>query len=119
MSTQPKRGRPMKTPEPGTRAPLSLMVRPAIKQSVDAAARASGRTQSQEAELLIEQGLAVHQALVAMGTTVPELARRLAEKNFRDRGYTVIHDPHGDIWLPPGHPSAPPSSGFVPPEKVS
>jgi predicted transcriptional regulator len=92
------------------------MVSPELKQRVDEAARASGRTQSQEAEQLIEQGLAVRDVLGSLRTTIPEVARRQAEANFRERGYTVIHDPHGDIWLPPGHPAKPPSSGFIPPE---
>jgi hypothetical protein len=100
-------GRPVKAPTPGERAPLSLLVTPELKHRIELATRGSGRTMAAEAEALIEQGLAVVDVLTSLRTTVAELARRQAEKNFRERGYTVIHDPHGDIWLPPGHPAAP------------
>ena len=114
MSTTGKRiGRPMKAPSPGKRTTLSLMVSPDLKQRVEEAARASGRTQSTEAEQLILQGLAVRDVLGVVGMSVPEIARRQAETNFRARGYTVMHDRHGDNWLPPGHPAATPSSGFI------
>lgn len=49
------RGRPIKAPTPGTRVSLGLKVTPEIKRRLDQAARDSGRTQSQEAELRIEQ----------------------------------------------------------------
>jgi hypothetical protein len=100
-------GRPVKAPAPGKRAPLSLLVTPELKHRIELATRGSGRTMAAEAEALIEQGLAVADVLTSLRTTVAELARRQAEKNFRERGYVVIHDPHGDIWLPPGHPAAP------------
>lgn len=48
-------GRPTKTPKPATRVSLGLKVTPDIKMQIDAAARASGRTQSQEAEMRLEQ----------------------------------------------------------------
>ena len=99
-------GRPVKAPAPGERAPLSLLVTPELKHRIELITRGSGRTMAAEAEALIEQGLAVADVLTSLRTTVAELARRQAEKNFRERGYTVIHDPHGDIWLPPGHPAA-------------
>jgi len=43
-------GRPYNPAEPGRRYPLGLRVGAEIKQKLDAAAQASGRTQSQEAE---------------------------------------------------------------------
>lgn len=52
-----RRGRPFTEPVAGKRAPLSLLVRAEIKRVVDDLARASGRTQSQEAEILIERCL--------------------------------------------------------------
>jgi hypothetical protein len=56
MDQQPRRaGRPLKTPEPGARASLGLKVTGDIKQRLDAAARANGRTQSQEAEARLER----------------------------------------------------------------
>jgi hypothetical protein len=53
--TGKRMGRPTKKPEPGTRVSLGLKVTPEIKHKIDEAARASGRTQSQEAELRLER----------------------------------------------------------------
>src|SRR4051812_21515771 len=112
MSTVKKRiGRPRKAPKPGARAPLSLLVRPQLKRRIEKLATPSGATMSAEAERLLEKALAYDDVLAATGTSIAEIARRFAEKNFRDRGYTVIHTAHGDIWYPPGHPGAPPPSG--------
>jgi hypothetical protein len=54
-------GRPAKVAAPGQRAVLGLRVRADIKNLLDATAKASGRTQAQEAERLIELGLAWEQ----------------------------------------------------------
>jgi predicted transcriptional regulator len=51
-------GRPVKKPEPGKRMSLGLKVTAEIKERIDKAAKASGRTQSQEAEALIERAIA-------------------------------------------------------------
>jgi|RhiMetdeSRZDD1v2_1073273.scaffolds.fasta_scaffold1991056_2 hypothetical protein len=48
-------GRPTKAPKSGERVPLGLRVTADIKRKLDAAAEKSGRSQSQEAELRIEQ----------------------------------------------------------------
>jgi hypothetical protein len=121
MSTVAKKriGRPRKAPKPGARAPLSLLVRPQLKRRIEKLAAPSGATMSAEAERLLEKALAYDDVLAAMGATLPELRQRNAEANFRERGYTVIRSPHGDIWLPPGHPDAPPPSGFIPPKEES
>jgi hypothetical protein len=47
-------GRPTKAPQPGKKVSLGLKVTAEIKNRLDAAARASGRTQSQEAERRLE-----------------------------------------------------------------
>jgi hypothetical protein len=117
VSAKRRPGRPVKSPAPGKRAPLSLLVPPGLKARIEKAALADGRTMAAQAEALIEQGFVVADLLASMNTTVAALAQRLAEKNFRDRGYTRIRDPRGDIWLPPGHPAAPPPSGFIAPEE--
>ena len=53
---QPKRiGRPTKAPKAGDRVSLGLRVTAEIKSRLDAAAMISGRSQSQEAELRLEQ----------------------------------------------------------------
>ena len=48
-------GRPTKTAKPGKRMSLGLKVTPQIKARLDNAARETGRTQSQEAELRLER----------------------------------------------------------------
>jgi hypothetical protein len=104
-------GRPMKSPEPGKRASLGLKVTAEIKQRIDAAAKITGRSQSQEAELLIERALAYEKALgeleefraremerheqIARGNIWPALHRL---------GYRRKPSPHGDAYFPSGHP---------------
>jgi hypothetical protein len=51
-------GRPLKAPTPGKRVALGLKVTSEIKQRLDEEARKSGRTQSQQAELMIERSFA-------------------------------------------------------------
>jgi hypothetical protein len=48
-------GRPTNAPPPGKRVSLGLKVTAEIKQRLDKAARETGRTQSQEAEVRLEQ----------------------------------------------------------------
>jgi hypothetical protein len=56
MARQARRtGRPTKQPTPGARVSLGLKVTDEIKQRLDTAAQASGRTQSQEAEARLER----------------------------------------------------------------
>jgi hypothetical protein len=50
-------GRPLKAPTPGKRVALGLKVTAEIKQRIDEEARRTGRTQSQQAELLIERAI--------------------------------------------------------------
>jgi hypothetical protein len=55
MSGQKRRtGRPTKPAAPGDRMSLGLKVTANVKKALDAAAQATGRTQSQEAELRLE-----------------------------------------------------------------
>lgn len=65
-------GRPPKAPTPGKRVALGLKVTSEIKQRLDEEARKSGRTQSQQAELMIERSFAEER-----GFGSPEM-RRLA-----------------------------------------
>jgi hypothetical protein len=55
MAKSKRIGRPTKTPEPGKKVSLGLKVTADIKNKLDMAARVSGRTQSQEAELRLER----------------------------------------------------------------
>ena len=59
-------GRPTKAPNPGTRVALGLKVTPDIKRRLDEEARKNGRTQSQQAELMIERAFA-HEAAFGGG----------------------------------------------------
>lgn len=54
MVAKARSGRPRKAPTPGERMSLGLKVSPETKALLDAAASQSGRTQSQEAELRLE-----------------------------------------------------------------
>jgi hypothetical protein len=55
-------GRPPKAPTPGKRVSLGLKVTSEIKQRLDEEARKHGRTQSQQAELMIERSMAEENA---------------------------------------------------------
>jgi predicted DNA-binding protein len=52
-----KRGRPGREPQPGERVMLGCRVTPETKQRIDEVAQHTGRSQSQQIELLIEQAL--------------------------------------------------------------
>jgi hypothetical protein len=54
-------GRPPKTAMPGKRVSLGLKVTSVTKQRLDEEARKHGRTQSQQAELMIERAFAVEE----------------------------------------------------------
>jgi hypothetical protein len=54
MAAAAKRGRPVKSPAPGTKSALGLRVIPEVKSRLDELSRVVGRTQSQEAELRLE-----------------------------------------------------------------
>jgi predicted transcriptional regulator len=109
-------GRPMKKAARGEkRASLGLKVRIEVKKRIDEAAKASGRTQSQEAEALIEQALAPYFMLEKMHATLNDIERGNIEAVFRKLGYIPLRTPHGTGWLPPGHPGL--RSGFIDPAK--
>jgi len=67
-------GRPIKPAMPGERPSLGLRVSAATKALVEALAARSGRTQSQEAEFLIERAIQYDSILIAMGMTERELS---------------------------------------------
>jgi hypothetical protein len=119
MTKQAKRiGRPpMKPPARGKRVSLGLKVTAEVKRHLDSAHRMSGRTQSQEAEHLIEKALAYDQMLDAMRTTLAQIEQGSVEAALRRQGYTPIHTLHGKLWAPPGYPIE--RSGFIPPEEES
>jgi hypothetical protein len=75
---------PRKPPTRGTRVSLGLKVTAAVKRHLDSALRTSGRTQSQEAEHLIEKALA-YERLEAIGTMIEAV---------RTSGRTQLQDEH-------------------------
>jgi len=79
-------GRPIKPALPGERPSLGLKVTAATKALIEALARASGRTQSQEAEFLIERCLQYDRALMAMRITERELSAAQAGSVAPARG---------------------------------
>ena len=66
-------GRPIKPALPGERPSLGLRVTAATKELIEALARASGRTQSQEAEFLIERCLQYDRLVLAARVTPRQL----------------------------------------------
>jgi hypothetical protein len=123
---KPRRGRPFKAPKKGKRAPLSLLVRAEVKQLVDERAKASGRTQSQEAEAMIERCLTYDQTMAAIGTTLAEMEKGNVESFLWRRGFTPIRPSGKDglplakegggywtVWAEPGYPGIE-RPGFIP-----
>jgi hypothetical protein len=107
-------GRPMKPPAKGKRISLGLKVTAELKNDLDKLAAKSGRTQSQEAERLIELALRFDELLEGMRADVRRIRDGNVEAAFRAAGYTPVHSPHGKIWVPKGYPLKQ-VSGFIPP----
>lgn len=108
MTKEPKRiGRPMKPPPRGKRVSLGLKVTAEIKRRLDSAARASGRTQSQEAERRIEMSYTYENAIGALDAAIAKLGEMKqgnTEQVLRGLGWNSIVDLRfgGPVWLPPG-----------------
>jgi hypothetical protein len=97
MTTTGKRiGRPLKTALPGERPSLGLKVTAATKALIEALARASGRTQSAEAEYLIERCLQYDRTLMAIGVTERELSAAQAGFVTLNRGKRAAGDDADD-----------------------
>jgi hypothetical protein len=79
-------GRPIKPALPGERPSLGLKVTAATKALIEALARSSGRTQSAEAEFLIERCLQYDRTLMAMRVTERELSAAQARFVTLKRG---------------------------------
>ena len=71
-----------------------------VLNSGHAPLKATGSTQSQVAERLIERALHYDRMLSAMNTTMDEIRRGNLEAAFRAEGYSPIHSIHGKIWVP-------------------
>jgi hypothetical protein len=86
------------------RQQIGLIVTAEMKRLIDEMAKASGRTQSQVAELLMEKAVQYDRTIAAMNKSLDEIRRGNIEGAFRAEGYTPIHSPYGKIWHPPGYP---------------
>lgn len=80
---------------------LGLRVTESTKLHIEAAAKASGRTQSQEAERLIEQALVPYRVLEAMKETIAKIERGGLDQAFREAGYTKTRTGPGnsEAWV--------------------
>jgi hypothetical protein len=103
-SLPPKKGRPVRMPESGQRYALGLRVAAETKQLLDDIARRTGSTQSQVAERLIDRALHYDRMLSAMNTTMDNIRRGNLEAAFRSEGYSPIHSPYGNVWVPRDYP---------------
>jgi hypothetical protein len=83
-------GRPFKVAKKKQRVSLGLKVRAEVKTMIDKAAKDSGRTQSQEAEALIERALAYDSAFKAMNITTEQIAKGKVEAACHSAGYVSI-----------------------------
>jgi hypothetical protein len=101
--TDPERrtGRPVKAVPAGQRASLGLKVTSEIKQRLDGAARANGRTQSQEAEARLEQSFRDEDLLpqildLAYGRQTAALLMLLG-RSIRDASSHAAFDAEGSL----------------------
>jgi hypothetical protein len=99
-------GRPVAQPavQKAERYSLGLIVTAEMKRLIDETAKATGRTQSQVAELLMEKAVQYDRTIAAMNKSLDEIRRGNVEAAFRAEGYTPVHSPYGKIWHPPGYP---------------
>src|SRR5262245_61125749 len=96
MSTTTKRrGRPLKPPQKGKRVSVTVMIDPKLKQRIAADMRDSGRSQSQQIEMLLERCLTYDRMLSAMRTTVADIEQGNVEEALRRRGWTSMHTTQG------------------------
>jgi predicted transcriptional regulator len=120
MAKEAKRiGRPTKVPARGKRVSLGLKVTADIKRRLDAAAQASGRTQSQEAEYRIELSYSYERALGEYEQAKKKLAEIVqgsAEAALGRLGWKAVSDLKwgGTVYLPPGRLDIPQSSWLDP-----
>jgi hypothetical protein len=106
MSTARKRvGRPMKPPVPGKRTTITLMVSHELKRRVDGGARQSGRSQSQEAERLLQMAFNYERVLGEYQTALARLGQMKqghTEQILRELGWQRVTGVSGHAWFEPG-----------------
>ena len=93
--TEAKRiGRPLKAPaKTEKRVQIGPLIRASIKRDIDAAAKLSGRTLSQETEFLIERGLLADTIAKLGGTTQEGILERTLVALMNQYSITPIYGP--------------------------
>lgn len=111
-------GRPFKPAKPRTRVSLGLKVTAEMKDRIEAAAKRSGRTQSQEAEAWLERALQYDAMLATLRKQLAEFETMAVEGIFLSRGYRIgQHSQWGPVWVPKDYPGE--RSGFVSDEEAA
>jgi hypothetical protein len=95
MKAAKRRGRPTKKPNEGERVSLGLRVTAELKRQLDAAAAASGRSQSQEAEFRIESSFASDERRSDL--------RLLLEQEWGPDIYNLAHSSASAVRLAEAH----------------
>jgi|SRR5215831_14424667 len=112
---QKKRSRkPNEPARKGTRFQVNILLSAAAKDHIVAAAKASGRTTSSEAEHLIERARTVDRLMDAMRTDLAQIERGNIQAVLHRLGYMPVRDlATGKMaWCEPGHPAIVCRSGF-------
>lgn len=108
-------GRPSKSVSPGQRFSLGLKVTAEIKQLIDTLARRTGRTQSQQAELMIEFYFQYQATLAALRTSLTMIEKDGVELRLFRQGWRPISSSKTSLklWAPPGYPEIEPGDLFA------
>lgn len=115
-------GRPIKPAVGTSRVSLGLKVTSEVKRVIEALAVSSGRTQSQQAEHLIERCLQFDRTMEAMRATLESLETNSIEHALARKGWRLIRmRDQGEnaiaLWAPPGH-LLNPKIGFLSDEEL-
>lgn len=78
MPKDARRGRPPKTAGEAKRAQFNTRLRPSLKEALEAAARANGRSASEEIEVRLEQSVALQTLIGSQEGLLPAIAFSLA-----------------------------------------
>jgi hypothetical protein len=107
VGTRKPPGRPSKFGQ--GRVTATVRFTPERYAELKQAATDHGRSVSEQVEVMIERVYTIEATLAALRTDVPTLERGVFRRN-----HVPVHSPHGDIWIPKGHPDAPKQGGFIP-----
>ena len=103
-----KRGRP---PQFGKgRIRTAVRFSPERYAELKKLADASGRSVSEQVEMMIEERAVV---LGALGTDMAKLRVGMFRREHRP-----VHTPYGNVWVPIAHPQCPPESSFIDPTSL-